>query len=99
MTPQDMIEIFEDTRRIFRSDPYLRHRTEEAMANEVDILILGAFGCGAFHNNPRLMSRAFADLLLREKYAAFFRRVFFAIKPTTGFCPNVYAFAKEFDAI
>lgn len=34
-----------------------------AEENEAEILILGAFGCGAFQNNPRVVARVYNDLL------------------------------------
>lgn len=51
-----------------------------AVANNVDILILGAFGCGAFNNNPEIVATAYRDLLIEEDYARFFKQVVFAIK-------------------
>ena len=74
----------------------IKNILEAAMANDVDILILGAFGCGAFHNNPDLMARAFVLLLIREQYAQFFKKVKFAIKRSGYFCPNLYSFERAF---
>lgn len=74
----------------------IRNILEVAMSNEVDILILGAFGCGAFRNDPDLMAKAFADLLVGEKYAEFFEKVFFAIKRTGDFCQNLCSFETAF---
>ena len=34
-----------------------------AAANGTDILVLGAFGCGAFQNNPRVVAKAYASVL------------------------------------
>ncbi|MBE6639747.1 MAG: TIGR02452 family protein [Ruminococcaceae bacterium] len=77
----------------------IRNILEVAMSKEVDCLILGAFGCGAFHNDPNLMSKAFAELLVREKYAGFFNRVVFAIKRTGDYSHNLYSFQKTFHII
>ena len=54
-----------------------RHIMSVAAANGADILILGAFGCGAFQNPPEVVAEAYKYLL-----AAFdgqFREVVFAI--------------------
>lgn len=74
----------------------IKNILEVAMSTQVDCLILGAFGCGAFHNNPDLMARAFADLLIRDQYAKFFEKVMFAIKRTGRFCQNLRSFEQAF---
>lgn len=74
----------------------IRNILEVAMSKEVDCLILGAFGCGAFNNDPNLMSQAFADLLVHENYSKFFNKVVFAIKRTGYVCPNLSSFEKAF---
>ena len=43
-------------------------------------LVLGAWGCGAFGQNPYLVARAFAEVL--NKYGWHFNNIVFAIKPT-----------------
>lgn len=43
----------------------------------VDTLVLGAWGCGAFGNNPEIVARAFKDVLDEYKL---FDKVIFAIK-------------------
>ena len=51
-----------------------------AAANNVDILVLGAFGCGAFNNPPEMVADVFYDQLTRGRYVRCFRKVLFAIK-------------------
>ena len=77
----------------------IRNILEVAMSKEVNCLILGAFGCGAFHNNPDLMSKAFADLLIRENYSKFFNKVVFAIKRSGDYCQNLCSFEEAFYGI
>lgn len=52
-----------------------------ALENKAKTLVLGAWGCGAFGQNPYVMARAFAVVL--NKYNKLFDRIIFAIKATT----------------
>ena len=54
---------------------------EIAAGRGVDRLILGAFGCGAFENDPVLVAGAFRKLLMEDGYNRCFREAVFAIKP------------------
>ncbi|MBQ9518034.1 MAG: TIGR02452 family protein [Eubacterium sp.] len=54
---------------------------EVAIANDVDVLILGAFGCGVFNNPNELVANVFKHLLVRKGYSHFFKDVVFAVKP------------------
>ena len=48
-----------------------------AVKNEDDYLILGAFGCGAFRNNPEIVAKAYKDVL--QDYMYCFKIIDFAI--------------------
>lgn len=48
-----------------------------AIKNEDDYLILGAFGCGAFRNNPEIVAKAYKDVL--QDYMHCFKVIDFAI--------------------
>ena len=48
-----------------------------AIKNEDDYLILGAFGCGAFRNNPEIVAKAYKDVL--QDYMYCFKVIDFAI--------------------
>lgn len=67
-----------------------------AVANDVDNLVLGSFGCGAFHNPPELVANVFKKLLIDGGYAALFKNVVFAIKKSGERCENLDAFRKAF---
>ncbi len=58
-----------------------------AIKNKADCLVLGAWGCGAFRQNPVLIAKAFVKNL--NKYSGYFKKVVFAIKGTPGWnTPN-----------
>ena len=78
----------------------IRNILEAALDNEAEVLILGAFGCGAFGNPPEVVARAFREVLAEQRYQAF-RRVVCAIRSSVGgdpytVCPNIAAFQTEF---
>ena len=68
------------------------HILHIAAANKVDILILGAFGCGAFENDPNVVAPAWWDASL--EYAEFFDVVAFAIYCRGSRKDNYEAFAR-----
>lgn len=54
-----------------------RHILQVAAANGVDVLVLGAFGCGAFSNPPKVVATAYKIML--EEFREFFDAIEFAI--------------------
>lgn len=50
---------------------------KSAVANKVDCLVLGAFGCGAFCNNPAVVARAYKEAL--KTYCRYFEEIVFAV--------------------
>ena len=48
-----------------------------AKANNVEVLILGAFGCGAFRNPPEIVARAYKEILVEFEHD--FKTVEFAV--------------------
>ena len=50
---------------------------QAAALNGAEVLILGAFGCGAFCNPPRIVARAFRSV--QEKYASYFETIEYAV--------------------
>lgn len=65
---------------------------EVAIANDVDSIVLGAFGCGAFNNPPGLVAEAFYRVLVENQYRNYFRRIVFAIKKNDRENSNLQAF-------
>ena len=70
---------------------------EAARDNNVDYLILGAFGCGAFRNPPLIVAEAFRQTIMEQNYFKDFKQIVFAIKPTGTDCPNLNTFRRQFD--
>lgn len=50
---------------------------DAALDNGADCLVLGAFGCGAFHNDPEVVSSAYAQLM--QEYKGMFDEIEFAV--------------------
>ena len=78
----------------------IRNIFEVAVENEVNTLILGAFGCGAFNNPPQVVANAFKIVI--DEYSAKMtpiQKVVFAIKrtvPDDDICENLGAFQQAF---
>ena len=78
----------------------IRNIFEVAVDNEVNTLILGAFGCGAFNNPPQIVADAFKIVV--DEYSAKMtpmRKIVFAIKrtvPDNEVCQNLGAFQRAF---
>ena len=63
-----------------------------AVANRTEILVLGAFGCGAFRNDPKTVALAWRNVL--QEYAKYFDLTEFAIYCRDYETPNYNAFAE-----
>ena len=53
-----------------------------------DAIVLGAFGCGVFRNDPRFVAHAWARLLRSKRFHNVFRSVSFAIIPGGALRPR-----------
>ena len=67
---------------------------EVAAAMKEEVLILGAFGCGAFENNPSVVAKAAKDAV--ELYKKNFEIIEFAVFCTPDRKENYEAFRKAF---
>ena len=71
-----------------------------AAAEGYEHLVLGAWGCGVFRNDPRLIARLFQGALFGPgAWAAKFRRVAFAVFDPTAAGENRAAFENAFEAV
>ena len=64
-------------------EPALRRRAElvfqTAQGHGVEKLVLGAWGCGVFRNDPRMVARVFSELLSLPPFDSAFAEVVFAV--------------------
>ena len=61
-------------------------------------LVLGAWGCGVFQNDPTVVANAFADWLDSPVFQGAFERVVFAVYDGSKERPRYRAFEKRFGA-
>jgi uncharacterized protein (TIGR02452 family) len=64
-----------------------------AVQNFVDVLVLGAFGCGAFRNDPEVVAAAYKEVL--PEYRKYFKAIEFAVYCRGKDTENYEAFKKE----
>jgi uncharacterized protein (TIGR02452 family) len=65
-----------------------------AISQEMDTLILGASGCGAFKHDPNKEAKLWKEVL--DQYSLYFKMVIFSILPDAKRQDNVKAFQKYF---
>ena len=70
----------------------LRRILDIAISNGVENIVLGAFGCGAFKNDPKIVSDAAAETL--EDYLFAFKTIEFAVFCRPGFERNYREFCR-----
>lgn len=58
----------------------IRNIFEVAIENEVETFIIGAFGCGDFHNPASTVARAFKGVLSEKRYERAFDDVIFVVE-------------------
>ncbi len=81
-----------DLKTLFKSR--IREICRVAMEHQVTVLVLGAFGCGAFRNPPELVAQAFREVLQEDPYSHGFSKVVFAIKNNGRPDDNYNVFAQ-----
>ena len=73
--------------------PRLRRVFEAAKQAKIDVLILGAWGCGAFHNPPEIIAEVFKTLCQEYRFDTIEFAIDASRKPST----NYDAFKDVFD--
>ena len=68
------------------------HMLTCAAAKGADILVLGAFGCGAFQNDPEVVARAYKTAL--QEFPKVFRQIEFAVYCPPGSSRNYEVFRR-----
>ena len=63
-----------------------------AAVNEAEVVILGAFGCGAFHNPPEVVAAAYKTVL--NEFQGYFDIIEFAVYCRPGDSRNYDVFKK-----
>ena len=71
----------------------IRRIFEISVANGNEVLILGAFGCGAFKNPPELVAKVFNKVM--QDYLCYFDTIEYAVYHTEREVANYEAFCKE----
>jgi len=70
------------------------HMFTVAAHKKADVLVLGAFGCGAFQNNPKVVARAYKIAI--QEFPKVFKKIEFAVYCPPGGSRNYDVFYKEF---
>lgn len=71
------------------------HMLTCAAAKGADTLVLGAFGCGAFQNDPEVVARAYKVAL--QEFPKVFKHIEFAVYCTPGNSVNYDTFKRVFE--
>ena len=70
------------------------HMFTVAALKGADILVIGAFGCGAFQNNPEVVARAYKVAI--QEFPKVFKKIEFAVYCPPGGSTNYEVFSKYF---
>ena len=84
------VTVFNDTAERCRTNARLRRILDIAILNKVENIVLGAFGCGAFMNNPKIVAAASAEVI--KDYLFAFKTIEFAVFCRPGFEQNYREF-------
>ena len=70
----------------------IRKIIQIAAQNNIDCLVLGAFGCGVFGNDIEFVAKTFKKILIDEGFEMYFKFIEFAVYDKN---PNSYMIFKN----
>lgn len=73
----------------------IRYILDVAAMNGHRTLVLGAYGCGVFRNDPMDVARYFHDVLVQEKFRQSFERIVFAVLDRSAGQRIINAFREQ----
>lgn len=73
------------------------HMFTVAASKGADILVLGAFGCGAFKNSPEVVARAYKIAI--QEFPKVFKKIEFAVYCPSGGSKNYEVFSSTFKEV
>ncbi|MGB0432387.1 MAG: TIGR02452 family protein [Bacteroidia bacterium] len=84
-------------------EPTMKRRIERVLTLAAEkghqTLVLGAWGCGVFRNDPKMIARLFAEALLdKGAFAGVFKKVVFAVLDRKEPKPRFEAFSQAFSS-
>lgn len=94
---KDGQDVYSDDEYISETKRRIRAIFAEARENFVDVLILGAWGCGVFGNDPKRMANMFKEVMEEKEgyYVKWFDKVVFAVINDHNSVANNYEAFKE----
>jgi uncharacterized protein (TIGR02452 family) len=74
----------------------IRYILAVAAEQKADHLVLGAFGCGVFRNDPAEVAGWFRQIIAEENYGTAFQRIIFAVLDKSPDERVIRPFRQEF---
>lgn len=75
-------ELFEEYKN--KTKIKIRQQLRTALIHGNEYFVLSAFGCGAFYNDPEVMSQLYKEVLNEDEFKHAFKMIAFAIFPNPG---------------